>query len=284
MKPRDLKQKLKEIPLFDYVEYRDVLHTMFQIVKGSMNGGSWLDLAEILGFSRTNALWLAAERRRKLTDLTSKRICDHLGWQGETRRYWILMVLANNERDGAKRESLMNRLMELKKQSLGDGPDALAMEYFSEWYHPIIRELARIRTLTTEPESTMKELLPQLLPAEAKSSLDLLQRLGLVTIDKESGNVMYSGENILPSRRVSRHASIRFHHAMMELAKEAIVSVRKDRKEFNGLTLGLSTQGVEEAKRIIQKACADVMALESNDEKGQHLYQMNVQLFPFTHD
>lgn len=282
MKPRDIKQKLKEISLFDYVEYRDVLNAMFQIVKGSMNGGSWLDLAEILGFSRTNALWLAAERRRKLTDLTSKRICDNLGWQGSTRRYWLLMVQSNNERDGAKREVLMTRLMELKQQSLGDGPDALAMEYFSEWYHPIIRELSRIRKLTTAPESSIGELMPRLLPAEAKSSLDLLQRIGLVHVDKETGNVMYGGENILPSRRVSRHASIRFHHTMMELAKEAIVSVRQDRREFNGLTIGLSSSGVEMAKKIIQKACADVMALESSDESGQHLYQMNVQLFPFT--
>lgn len=266
----------------DFVDYRVYLDEIYRNLKSADRTVTYLKFAALLGFSESNVIWMVIKGRRKLTHLTSQRIATTLDLDTDNRKYFFALVSYINERSTAKKDALFTKLMEVKHSALSDGSDQLALEYFSEWFHPVLRELARDHNISTNPSDIANRLIPRILPREAESSIKLLSRLGLVEVSEDKMTFSYKGENIIPSRRINQHASIRFHHIMMDMAKEALVKIPETHREYNGLTLSLSDEMIPRAQEIIRKACMELLELENVEQGRRDVFQVNMQMFPFT--
>ena len=188
----------------------------------------------------------------------------------------------NNERTAQEKDRLFAKLMGLKAEALDDDTDQLALEYFSEWYYPVIRELSRRGGVPTDPATLASLLSPKIQPKEAEGTIQLLKRLGLILVSPDGKTFDYVGENIVPSRRINEHASIRFHHAMMDMAKGALVKFPETEREYNGLTLSLNSTLMPQAKEILRRACMELLKLEEAEQDHREVFQINMQMFPLT--
>ena len=127
-----------------------------------------------------------------------------------------------------------------------------------------------------------KRLQNRVLPNEIKKSLQLLVDLGVIDYDDEKQTYVQVGRSIYPDRDVEVMAAVRFHQKMIEIAKEAVTKTSENRREINAMTLSLSREGFEEIRKAILELCKKSMTVEENDKNKSDVYQLNVQLFPFT--
>lgn len=282
------KTKLQDIAqgidVTEFVDYRDYLYRIFSEAKTEDRGLTYHAFSELLGLSRSNVVWLVMTGRRALTPTTTGKIVEALALTRLQRQYFETLVDFGKARLPKQREELFQRLSDLKARSLGDKDLAANFEYFSEWYHPVIREMTQLPGFHSDPAWIARKLHNRLLPKQAKESLELLERLGLVEFCNERGRHIAKGGQITPEREVSTLAAVSFHQKMIEMARESLTQVPEDRREINTITLCLTKGKVKTLRQEILRLCQRALEIEESDEERADVYQFNVQLFPFTKD
>jgi uncharacterized protein (TIGR02147 family) len=265
-----------------YLSHRDFLQALYDDVKAERPSYSYYQLAEDLGFSRTNVLWLVITGRRRLTERASGRISAALQLSGNARRYFEALQKYATIRRADQRETCFQDLLELKGRELAQAADQMVLEYFSEWYHPIIREMAGIAGFQYDAEWINQHLVTRLPPLQIQRSLQLLERLNLIEFDQKKRAYVHTKKQILPDREVERLASVRFHQKMCDAARDAVTRIPARRREINSLTICVSDADAMKVGVILYKACEEIMQLEAQCKDRDQVYQVNVHLFPFT--
>jgi len=215
--------------------------------------------------------------KRKLTRLTSTRIADSLKYRGRVRKYFLLMVKQNNTTDSQLRSKLLAQLLVEKSTALDAEQDSTS--YFSEWYYSVMRELVAVKGFSAEVDVISKSLYPKLKRSQIHDALEVLQSLGLI-VKSDNGELAPTEQNVTPDSRLGKVASMRYHEACLELAKDCVSLVPDHNREYNVVTARLSPSDFKSIKQKIHDLCREVLQLEA---RGTHeekcLYQFSSQLF-----
>lgn len=270
------------LDLFQFLDYRDYLSKFYEALKTSRKSYSYAKFSVDIGLSDSNALWQVLAHRRDLSDGSAERICMTLKMSFEEKKHFRLLVKHNNARDHSIREECMQELVALKGRTLNNGPQERILEYYEEWYHPVIREMTALENFDANPDWINEKLFLKLTPRKIEKSLALLQELHLIKFDTVLNRYIQTGNQIMPDRKVQGLASIRYHQKACEIARESISSVSALRRDLNVLTLCLSDEAAQEIKIALHEACKKAMDIEKSTKNHDQVYQINVQLFALT--
>jgi uncharacterized protein (TIGR02147 family) len=272
-----------QIDVTQFTSYREFLKNLYDRIKTGRKSYSYIRFATDLGLSASNALWLVLTMRRDLSEASAQKIATSLEMPHESRKYFMLLVRHNNARDPGQREACMKELVVLKSQHFMDnGNDENTLEFFQEWYHPVLREMVALDDFKADPDWINERLFLRLLPKQIERSLALLQELKLIRYDETRQRYVSTGEQIFPSRTVGPLAAVRFHQKACENARESVTAVPSHRRDLNVMTLSISDEAAQKLKDIFHKACEEAMAMESQPQARTEVYQINVQLFALT--
>ncbi len=264
------------------LSYREYLAAIYAACRGSADEYSYNQFALDLGFSWSNVLWLVVDGRRKLTPLTSRRLIETLGLRGRPRRYFDALVAYNNARRPDVRQDAFEELLRHKAAGIAEPSRQLALDYFSEWYNPVLRELTALNDFRSDVDWIAERLAFPLLPNEIKRGLQLLEKLGLVRYEAEAGRHVPAGGDVLPDRDFDTLATIRLHQRMSELARDAIPRTDARRREMNVMTLAVNEETAMRIGQILYRTCEEILAVERACKDKTQVYQVNLQLFPLT--
>jgi uncharacterized protein (TIGR02147 family) len=277
-----LLRAVDHVPVVNFLSYRDYMQKIYEFIKDSDPTYSYAQLGEDLGFSRSNVLWLVIVGRRKLSPRACERLIKSLGLTGSHRRYLEQLRVHGNARRPDERQAAFDALMVIKSESTASTMSQHTLEYFSEWHHPVLREMVALPDFQSDPDWINDRLVKKLMPTQILKSLELLERLDLITYDRKRGRHVQTGGQIKPDRHVERMASVRFHQKMCDMARDAATRVSAARRDMNTLTICVSDATAMKASEILFKACEQIMKLESESDSRDQIYQVNVHLFPFT--
>ena len=160
--------------------------------------------------------------------------------------------------------------------------DDLHMEYFSEWYHPIIREMVGLAGFDGSPEWIRERLAFPLRLEKIKQSLSLLEEIGVIQLDQSSGKYQRSQEKIMTDTEIDSMAIIRYHQKMIEAGKESITRVDEDLRDIRAMTACFPRAVIPKLKEKIHNWLLEAIELEESSVDASDVYQLNIQLFPFT--
>ena len=124
-------------------------------------------------------------------------------------------------------------------------------------------------------------LSPPITAAQAKQSLDLLQRLGLIL--PQVWNRRLSDLPVLvksPSGETQQWN--RILKDMMKLAPTALEKYGKEERNFSALTLSLSPAGLKKAGEEIAQMRKRLLFIAEKDRAQNRIYQCLFQVFPVT--
>jgi uncharacterized protein (TIGR02147 family) len=171
-----------------------------------------------------------------------------------------------------------------KSQSLESEDSQHQMQYFSEWYHPVIREALGLHENGLTPEQLQDALDFPMRLDQVKKSLELLVKLGYATHSARDNHYKRTPESITTPSEVEGLAVVRFHQKMMESAKESITRIKEERRSIAAVTVCLSEDKIAEIKKKIDQLMHEVIALEGaeSSKESAAVFQLNVQFFPFT--
>ncbi len=265
-----------------YLDYRLYLKAVFEAVKQQLGSYSYRAFAEDLGFGPTTVMHQIVSGYRPLTLKAAQRVAGPLGLKSIERRFFLALVEHGNTKLAAKRDELFKRLLELKGETLAEELDKDRLEYFSAWWHPVIRELVGARGFKDDPDWIAKKIAPRLRPEQAKESLALLDRLGLIERDAETGKLRQTQKRISTGHRIKGMAIAGFHREMIDLAREALTRVPAQRRDVSALTVCVDEATAQRLKAMIHAFQLQLLDEAEKATDGDEVYQVNIQLFPFT--
>jgi uncharacterized protein (TIGR02147 family) len=268
-----------------FLDYKEYLQAVYEAIKQELGKYSYLNFSDDLGFSKTNVLHLIIKGKRPLTSKAAVRIADILQLGSKDRKYFEDLVAYHNSRDSVERELLFQDLLELKTKEVRSEDTLLAqLEFFSEWYHSAIYELCFTKNFTSEPKQLAASLTPRIRPEQARKSLELLERLNLLTRDAETGTYRPTHSRISTGDEIASLAITRYHQRMIELGKESLTSIQAQARDVSSVSIAIPSSLLPEIKKEISVFRKKLLSMAEQAQNADVVYQTNIQFFPLSRD
>jgi uncharacterized protein (TIGR02147 family) len=277
-----LKSLAKDLTICRFYDYKEYIASLFSLGKTHMPNYSYVQFAEDLGFSRTNVMWLVMTGRRKLTQDSAEKIIAALNLRSDHGSFLKILCQYNNTAKTAERERLFGKLVEIASRESQLKENSRLLDYFREWYHPIIRELTATAQFQSDPNWISSKLCVKVSPLQVRKSLELLEQLGLIHFDPKAGRHVRTDLQVIPDRDFSALTLISYHQKMCEIARDSVALVAANQREFNALTVSLTESGGAKIVDIIRRACEEIMAVEKEEASTDQVFHVNLQMFPVT--
>jgi len=285
MSNNTVQDSAKRNPPSGFMDYCAFLNCIFDYIKSRTKPYSYQKFAEDLGFGSTTVLHQVVKKYRPLSIKAATKIAATLQLPKPEKDFLIAMVNYNNSKNVAERENNLRKMVELKSDNTLSDEDRDILQYFSEWYNPIIHELVGMAGFQNDPKWIATKIMPNIKPKQAAESLNLLQRLGYVLYDSEENTYVKTQERVSSGHRVKGMGLLRYHQQMIGRGMEALSNVPGKRRNIATITLNCDEKTAAEYKSRVTMFLTELLddaEKKSEENGGDQVYQINVQLFPFT--
>lgn len=265
--------------VFAYTSYAKFLKDFYQEKKLENPRFSYETLSRKAGFkSRSNIMEVAAGKK-ELSKSKIFSVAQALDLGPKESEYFESLVHFNDATTLKEREFHLGKLGML----VGKPPGAIIGEgqfaYFSEWQHPVIRELICMRSFDGDLGKLAKTLQPQITVKQVKESIELLLRLGLLE-KLPHGRYRQSHVAIQTEDELSSFTILRYQKENLRLAEEALDGILPEDRDISTFTAGISKKCFLSIKKEIQAFRRHLSSLVEKDAGEDRVYQLNLQFFP----
>lgn len=280
MHQRDIQKQEAEL-LIASSTYREFLERLYFARKARLERYTYVRLSTDLGFSATGFIHQIVRGRRALTADAARRIGDALRLRSAQRDFLQKLVELGNAPSPASHDAAAEILRLRTKLQPGRVGEEVA-EFFTTWYYAVVREMVAMQDFVDDPEWIAATIVPAITPAQARQSLDLLERLALIGRDPRTGRWIQCEEALATLADAPILESIAFQRHALELGKQAIQLHEPEKRLLNSVTLRLSPETFAALREQIWTQINDLLTLESEGGADDGVYQLNIQLFPLT--
>ena len=265
--------------IYEYIDYRRYMQEFYEERK-RCSAFSWREFSHLAGFSSSNYMKLVCDGKTRLSKVGVERVAMAMELEGSAKEYFAQMVVFADSGDEAKKNAALKRMRELAKENKVRTLSADAYAYFSEWYNPVLRELAPMNP-GAKPMELSKLCYPEISATEIRKTLDFLVQMGLLQKHDEYHYVQ-TGKVVMGVAGMVPPAMRPMHRQMAKLAIDAIDNVPVEDRSFAGATMGISRDTYRRIACEAEKFRQKVVAIASEDKHGEQVYRLNLQLFPLT--
>lgn len=191
------------------------------------------------------------------------------------------LVLFNQAKSHGEKDRYYQKLLQSRKFGQLKPIEKHQYEYYSTWYHPVIRELVVSPDFDGTATWLVQRVQPTLTIAQVEKSLDLLEKLGFIKKAKgkrwkQSSSVVSTGPE------VQSLILFNYHKNLLDLSKEILSEVPPSRRDISAMTLGVVKERLPLLKKRIQEFRQEILKMVSTDTHPEEVVQLNIQLFPMT--
>jgi uncharacterized protein (TIGR02147 family) len=269
--------------IFDYTDFRQYLRDFYAYQKKSLKCFSYKYFSTKAGFKNKGFVYNIFNGTKRLSKTNVFRLCRAMNLNRHECEYFENMVAYNQATSPDERAHFFRQMHSAivpgRKRTKIQHVRSDQFEYYSQWYHSVIRSLVDLHNGGDDYKWLAKHVRPQISAWDARRSLELLKRLGLVV---KTPGVAYKirDQSISTGDDVRSTALFAFYLQHLKLAADALQKVPRDKRNFSGMTLGISkaTYGriCEELRALTEK----IMAMAEEDKNADSVYQLNFQLYP----
>jgi uncharacterized protein (TIGR02147 family) len=254
------------------------LKAYFAEQKANGSGFSHRSLCRRLGLTSPNFILMVIQGKRNLTRSLAFRISREAGHDEKETEYFASMVDFARAKTTMEKDRCFKILMALRKALDIEKIEEHQYEYYTNWYNLVIRELVTYPDFKGNFNWLARKVRPQITPGQAKRSVELLLKLGL--IKKNGKSFVRTSALISTGPQVSYLAVANFHRTMAQQAATAVDTIPKDERDMSSCTINISQKGFEQVKEAILECEKKIMAIAGTDTPADRVYQMNLHLFP----
>lgn len=273
-----MNNKESKINLFEYTDYRKFLTDWYNQSKKERGSVSFRTFSKRAGFKSTNIFKLVMEGERNLTEESIAKFAQGLKLNKQETQFFRNLVYLNQAQTMEQKDFYYKSLLQSKKFNQLKPIEKHQYDYYSSWYHPVVRELACSKEFNGTVEWLVKKIYPRITLTQAQHSLELLSELGFI---KKIGNQYHQANALITTGPESSSIALHnYHQNMLSLAKELLPQVDASQRDVSALTLGVAQKRIEEIKKKIQEFREDILKLVSQDIDPEQVVALTIQLFP----
>lgn len=266
--------------IYTYTDYRQYLKDYYEHHKAENAAFSYRYLAQKAGVNSSAFFKFLIEGKRNLTKQSILKIAIALKFNDNERDYFENLVFFNQAKNIKEKDFFFNRLIQHQKSKkvIRIGEDYY--EYFSAWYHCIIRELVVMVDHDDDWEKIARLVKPRITARQVQHSVALLLRLGF--LKKENDRYIQTEPVITTGHNIKAHQIIQFQIEMLRNAIESFNRCKATERLNSSTTFGISGQLYPQFVEMIRDFKLKLMELARNDEAPSMVYQLNVNFFPLS--
>ncbi len=266
--------------IFEYQNYRTYLKDYYNEQKAKSKRFSYRYFSQKAGVNSASFLYYVIENKRNLTESSILKISQAIGHSREEADYFERLVLFNQAKTIHEKTYYYSKLIEIRRPLDIQVIDADRYEYYSKWYHCVVREVVTFFDFKDDFAKLGAFLIPPISGYEAKESVRLLERLGF--LDRDEQGLYHQTSNLVLGRPTPLQA-FQIERFQMEMLKMAIMSYENvpfECRMSTSTTLSVSTKTVELFKLRIREFQHDIMEIARMDDQQEVAVQITMNLFP----
>lgn len=277
--------------LSDYMNYRQFLGAFYQYKrkasKGSLRSYTYAVFSAAANIKSPNYLKMIIEGKRNLSDDMIGKFGKALGFMKEQTEEFRLLVQFTQATDPAERNMYLKKLSEHRVAGkLKSGEiDRKTWEKVPNWVAWIVYAMVDQEGVVYDT-NTLKHLLRgKASDDEIENAVATLITNGDVRRDEVTGELK-KARSLTESPEDIPVALVRkLQSQLMYLGLESLYQDQPTEREFGTLTMSLTKAEFEEIKfklRQMRKSLHKDNSIARMKDKGERVYQLNIQLFPVT--
>ncbi len=267
--------------IYDYLDYRVFLRDVCEWLRTHSRGFSFRKFAMDAGLSSPSYLKMVMDGDRGLTPNSIGKFAKALKLKRHEERFFEDLVNFTQAKSHDEKNRYYKKLTTSKRYIKVRHLENDHFEYFSKWYYAVIREMVTLPNFKEDPVWIAKKLKPGITVTEAKATIDLLLRLGLLS-RSENGKMIQTDKSVATADEVKSLALGNFHREMIHKAAEAVTNNKARHRSISSLTVALSRDKFNEVKGRINEFRKELRAMLEECDGPQAVYQINFQLFHLT--
>ena len=249
--------------------------------KGVRANFSFRAFSKLAGFTSPNFFKLVMDGERNLTEESLNKFMTGLSLNKQEREFFRSMVFFTQAKNNESRDHYYRAMLRSRKLRQLEPIEKEKYEYYSMWYHPVVRELVTASEFDGTAEWLAARLNPPITSVQAEKSVALLERLGFIERTKDN-RWKQSNPTVSSGPEPVSHILFNYHLAMLDLAKKSLQHVGAERRDVSALTLGVPASRIPQLKQMIREFRGEVLRLVSQDTNPEEVVQLNIQMFPVT--
>lgn len=266
-------------PVFSYIDFREYLRDYY-LENKKTRGFTYREFSKRCGFTSPSFIKLVIESRANLRKSSIAKLCTAMGLKREERRYFKNLVLFGQAKDLKTKMRFLEALRLIGEQPVANQLTVGQFEYFSRWYHPVIRELLDIAG-GFDSGTLAKTVIPPLSEEEARESVELLLRLKLIIT--EGGRYRAAHRFLTTEGNATDELAVHcVQKKMAQLASDALDTFKKEERDISGLTVTLSQRSFELVRAEFVALRRKIMEIASEEKQADKVYRCNFHIFPLS--
>jgi uncharacterized protein (TIGR02147 family) len=267
-------------PVYEYSDYRLFIKHYYEERKEENPSFSFRYLSQKAGINSAPFFKFLIEGKRNLTQETVVKVAAALKLDEMEREYFENLVFFNQAKTVKDKNRFFGKLIALQKARNTLHVGSEKYEYFSEWYHCAIRELAALQDFRDDFAKLGSALRPPLSAIKAQDSVDLLLRLGF--LKKMNGKYVQAEPLLSTGYGIEDYQIIKFQIKMLRMAIEAFDRSQAAERSMSSLTISVSRETYKSIVKEMRSFRARLMELVGKDESPEMIYHLNMGLFPLS--
>lgn len=266
--------------ILHFAEYRNFLRERYRYLRLNDRKFSHRFINQKLGVKSSGWFGDVLAGRQRLKPVQVKNIATVFKINTEEQkclRALVEMEAASNPEDLAIAYEKWLEAKGIRKETVSKD----RFKFYDKWYYGVMRELLALHPRMRNPDILAKAIDPQITSKQAQQAVLLLERLGLISAtDSESQR--------MPLPALVKDSTIRTRHwkammtAMMKLGLRALDRYDRDQRDFSGLTLTFSSEGLKKAGEEIAALRKRLLYLSEKDKASDRVYNCLFQIYPVT--
>lgn len=258
------------------IEYRQILLNELDKRKQQNNSYSLRAFARDLGIAAPT-LSDILKGKKGLSHKSAERIACQLRLKEHHKNLFVQSVLARHGRSVHLRNLAQDQLNLLLAQTEYPQIDLEKFQIISDWYYFAILELCETNTPVKSANDISRRL--NLNIETVENALKALESLNLIEFKNEMWKQTHKDLTTpadIPSTFIRQN-----HLQIMKKAEESLMRDNVRDRDFSNITLALSSDQIDYAKKEIEKFCHRLSGkLNESNQNKDRVYSLTVQLFP----
>lgn len=268
--------------IFEYQNYRTYLKDYYEEEKCNKRYFSYRYFSQKAGINASAFLYYVITGKRNLTKNSISKISSAIGHGRDESEYFENLVFFNQAKTITEKANYYSKIVEIRKPIDIADVTPERFEFYSKWYHSVIREFVTIFNFNGDYEKLGKMISPSISAGEAEQSVMLLEKLGF--IESDDNNLYHQTENLIMAAPKGPDSFIieKFQIEMLNMARASYDSTaRKDRLSAS-TTFSISQKTFELFKQKTREFRRELLEIARLDKEPEKVFQYTFNLFPLT--
>jgi uncharacterized protein (TIGR02147 family) len=265
--------------VFEYLDYRSFLKDFYEEKKTRQSFFSYRLFGAKVGVDASYLVKVFIKSRH-ISDKSIPKFAGFCGLGAKETEYFEALVHFAKARSHKESKLYFEKLLSVKSLN-ANVLLAHQYEYYRKWYHSAIRSVLEYYEFRDDFKALGEKLSPAISAKEAKESVLVLEKLGLIRRD---GNGIYRiTESAISTGDLWNSLAIQaFQEETIRLSLESLSRHPKRLRDVSTVTMNINEHDFEEIRERVGEFRGRVIKYVNEAVSPDRTYQMNIQLFPLT--